>query len=41
MLSAADLRRLILDALAQGDTHDGFRTRLRAALKAAAAFSPL
>lgn len=32
-MNAKTLRRLILDALAAGDTHDGFRTALRQKLK--------
>lgn len=33
MISSADLKRLLLDALAYGYDYDGFRTHLRAKLK--------
>lgn len=33
MLTPETLKRLMLDALAAGDTHDGFRTALRQKLK--------
>lgn len=35
MISAYTLKRLLIEALADGDDYDGFRTRLRVLLKEA------